>query len=744
MCNRELEALLGEQQERDSLLAEKAREFDERDRELREDIDRREKAERTLQDYRKELEEEFAERTAELRRSNERLRREISGRKQIEESLQESDLWMRGIFNAIEEAVIVFDDEECLVNMNPAAEALFGWTMEEKEGERIDFLLPSSEQYARCREEMADAFARGESLTRKVMLRRKNGYTFPAEHTSSLLANEDGETLGIVCVVRDLSERERLDRIRTVVANISEAALEVDSLNDLLEHIHEQIGTLLDARNFFVSLYDRGEKNYTLPYIVDQYDQDFPERADLTGSMTDYVRRTGRPVLADEKDIEELEEKGEVRLVGTPSHHWMGVPLRTREGVIGVVVVQTYDKDFYYSPDHFELMIRVSEQIGIAVERKHAEHKLRVSEARNRALLDAVPDLMFVLDADGIFLDYNAPSEDLLFLPPDQFLGRRTRDVLPEEFASMTMRHIEATLSTGEMQVHEYPMQIKDREMWFEARMVPASEREVLSIIRDITVQKTAEKEREDLEAQMQHAQKLESLGVLAGGIAHDFNNLLVGILGNVNLAQKRMVPESPSLELLGKIETAAMRAADLTKQLLAYSGKGAFVIEQIDLSKIIEEMTHLLKVSISKNCVLRYDFGQNVPPIEADPTQIRQVIMNLITNASEAIGERSGLITIRTGVISVSRDYLRGAYVDHELAEGYYAYLEISDTGSGMDAETRERMFDPFYPTKFTGRGLAGFIQKPYQLKDLLAAVDSILSDGTVSEADSPGRNGG
>lgn len=246
MCNRELEALLGEQQERDSLLAEKAREFDERDRELREDIDRREKAERTLQDYRKELEEEFAERTAELRRSNERLRREISGRKQIEESLQESDLWMRGIFNAIEEAVIVFDDEECLVNMNPAAEALFGWTMEEKEGERIDFLLPSSEQYARCREEMADAFARGESLTRKVMLRRKNGSTFPAEHTSSLLANEDGETLGIVCVVRDLSERERLDRIRTVVANISEAALEVDSLNDLLEHIHEQIGTLLD------------------------------------------------------------------------------------------------------------------------------------------------------------------------------------------------------------------------------------------------------------------------------------------------------------------------------------------------------------------------------------------------------------------------------------------------------------------------------------------------------------------
>jgi CheY-like chemotaxis protein len=205
----------------------------------------------------------------------------------------------------------------------------------------------------------------------------------------------------------------------------------------------------------------------------------------------------------------------------------------------------------------------------------------------------------------------------------------------------------------------------------------------------------------------MQQTQKLESLGVLAGGIAHDFNNLLVAILGNAGLALMELPKESPARQTVQAIETAAQRAAELTRQMLAYSGKGKFVIEPLNLSKLVEEMAHLLEVSVSKRAVLKYRFAPNLPPIEGDATQIRQIIMNLITNASDAIGERSGVISISTGLMHCDRAYLQSSYLDSDLPEGDYVYLEVADTGEGMDEATRERIFDPFFTTKFTGRGL-------------------------------------
>ena len=224
---------------------------------------------------------------------------------------------------------------------------------------------------------------------------------------------------------------------------------------------------------------------------------------------------------------------------------------------------------------------------------------------------------------------------------------------------------------------------------------------------RDVTDRKRAEEERRQLEAQIQHTQKLESLGVLAGGIAHDFNNLLMAILGNADLALMDLSPVSPARQSLAEIKKASLRAADLAKQMLAYSGKGKFVVEPLDLSEVVEEMAHILEVSVSKKAVLKYDFSNDIPAIEADATQVRQVVMNLITNASEAIGDKSGIISIRTGAMQVDRRYLRETYLDEDLPEGLYVTLEVADTGSGMDAETQAKLFDPFFTTKFTGRGL-------------------------------------
>jgi CheY-like chemotaxis protein len=205
----------------------------------------------------------------------------------------------------------------------------------------------------------------------------------------------------------------------------------------------------------------------------------------------------------------------------------------------------------------------------------------------------------------------------------------------------------------------------------------------------------------------MQRTQKLESLGVLSGGIAHDFNNLLTGILGNADVAFRALPEGSRERDLLEQVKTAARAAADLTGQLLAYSGRGTFRVEPLDLSALVEEMGRLLGSSISKKARLVYELEPDLPLIDADPTQIRQVVMNLITNASEAIGDEPGKVTLRTGSIQVGRAKLAQSYTHDDLPPGEYVFVEVVDSGCGMSEETLQKIFDPFFTTKFTGRGL-------------------------------------
>jgi nitrogen-specific signal transduction histidine kinase/CheY-like chemotaxis protein len=247
----------------------------------------------------------------------------------------------------------------------------------------------------------------------------------------------------------------------------------------------------------------------------------------------------------------------------------------------------------------------------------------------------------------------------------------------------------------------------------------------------DITDRRQAAIEREQFGRNMQEAQKLESLGVLAGGIAHDFNNLLTSILGNASIASLELPPGSPVHDSIEQINEASLRAAELCKQMLAYSGRGRFIAQKVDLGELIEQTTQMLQISISKKSVLRFHIVKGLPPIEVDATQIRQVIMNLVINASEAIGDTSGVISLSTGLTRVDHAYLHGTLMAPDLPEGDYVCLEVSDSGCGMSAETQARIFDPFFTTKFTGRGLG------------LAAVLGIVRGhkGAIKVDSEPGR---
>ena len=224
----------------------------------------------------------------------------------------------------------------------------------------------------------------------------------------------------------------------------------------------------------------------------------------------------------------------------------------------------------------------------------------------------------------------------------------------------------------------------------------------------DITEKRQQEEQRLELERKMLDAQKLESLGILAGGIAHDFNNLLAAILGNANLALMQLPQaDGKSASYLKNIEKTAMRAADLCKQMLAYSGKGRFAPQVLDVNDVVRETLELLEVSITKKAALRVELRHGVPSAFADATQLRQVIMNLVINASEAIGDRPGLIRVRTGAVPADQSFLADAYTGGEMASGEYVFVEVIDTGCGMSPDTQKRIFEPFFTTKFTGRGL-------------------------------------
>ena len=323
---------------------------------------------------------------------------------------------------------------------------------------------------------------------------------------------------------------------------------------------------------------------------------------------------------------------------------------------------------------------------------------------------DAVPDLISIIDTNHIITRVNKAMADRCGCTPKELIGRKCYEAIDGKSNPHT--HCPHAMVLQNNQVYN----TKNEEMrfggCFDITSSPLFDEEgkitaYVHVMRDITERKHAEEERQNLERQFQHTQKLESLGVLSGGIAHDFNNILTIILGHCYILKEYSESDNDRNSHLQMIESAANRAADLCRQMLAYSGRNPLLQTEFSFWMLVDEIVKMLTAAINKNVTIKVDMKHDLPMMVGDSSQIQQVIMNLIINASEAIGENNGTITVVLKKTTIHPEKPETDYFGSKILPNSYACLEVSDTGCGMSEETKQRVFEPFYTTKFAGRGL-------------------------------------
>jgi PAS domain S-box-containing protein len=632
------------------------------------------------------------------------------------------------MFENLPDGVCLMDPDHHALCINPAFESMFGYRAGEVLGQPVEALVVPPQREAEWKW-VRECVGKGDRITIETQRRTKDGRLLEVSVSSAPIV-EEGKVAAIQTVYRDNSGRKRAEALSSALYRMAQKSSAVQDLQQFFAAVHSIVDELMYARNFYIAVYDRDADLLTFPYFVDERDQAPAPRKPGQG-LTEYLLRTGEPLLATPEVLREMEECGDVDRNSAKSLDWLGVPLKARNQTFGAMVVQTYAKSIRYGDQEKEILTLVSQQLASTIEIHKNEQALRRSEARYRSLVQSSVYGIYRASLDGKFLDVNPAlitmlgyewAEEVLALDP-------TKDVFAN--AEEYRRLLEEFQRAGRMDGIEVQWKKKDRHtvtVRISGRAV-SSEGGAADVLEAIAEDVT---ERRALENQFRQAQKMEAVGRLAGGIAHDFNNLLMVISGYSEVLLGQLATDHPLYMKARAIQLASDRATTLTQQLLAFSRKQLLELKVVDVNTIVSDMERLLRPLIGENIELKTSLMQDAGHVRADAGQLEQVLMNLVVNSRDAL-PRGGKIRIATDNVSFDNVY-RGEQTF--IRPGRYVVLSVTDNGVGMDKETQMHIFEPFFTTKEMGKGTGLGLSTVYGIVKQVGGyvlVESEVGSGTT-----------
>jgi len=502
----------------------------------------------------------------------------------------------------------------------------------------------------------------------------------------------------------------RAEQLNQTLFKISNTVRISSDFGDLCESIHHILGEIMDLTNFFIALYHKENERISFPYFRDIYDAEevYCDELQLDNCLTGGVIQNATPVFLRKNELEKRRDSK--TLIGTVPELWLGVPLKIKDEVIGVMATLSYHDAELFDETDLNTLISVSDQIALAIERKQYEQALISSEKKYRNILETMVEGYFEQDHEGKITMANPAMCKMLDKPIEKVIGTSFKEFLVNVETNSINDGFQDLFNSQKttLNIHFELILSNNSIRYLEGTLSPILNDNnavtgIKGIVRDITEKEKAEQKRKKVEKKQQQSQRLESLGTLAGGVAHDFNNILGAILGYAEMVQDDCPPASRMRKDIDHVIEASHRAKELVKQILAFSRQTEGDVQVLKPDLIIKEAIKMLRASLPATIDIQQNIDSEAGPILADPTQIHQILTNLCTNAFHAMGETGGTLKISLKNKKVTlADLVSEEYVQ----PGHFVDISVGDTGPGIAPQIIDKIFDPFFTTKEVGKG--------------------------------------
>ena len=612
--------------------------------------------------------------------------------KRTQDDLRISEERFKTIFQTIPDSVFIKDRHSTYTHVNPAMEKRYNKSFNEMEGFTDEEIFGEKIGQQNRRTDLK--VLNGEIVKEEYSEQVEGGETI-FDVVEVPMRNQQGEITGLCGIARDITERKKVEMIQQVLYEISNAVNITKNLFELFKSIQSYLGKVVDTSNFFIAMYEKDNDSISLPYHIDEKDKfkTFP----VGKTLTRYVIKNKKSYLVKTEGVKKLAKNGEIEIIGNIPKVWLGVPLKSGAEVIGVMVVQSYTNSSLYTNEHLEILELISGQIALAIDRKRAEEE----RVRLATAIENAAEGVLIMDEKGSIQYANPAFETITGYSLEESKGKISRILKSGKKGAKYNKEIWDKISNGEIWNGYISSKKKNNSSYEEEITISPIRDEGGKIINYVAIRRDVT-EQKRLADQLRQSQKMEAIGTLAGGIAHDFNNIIGAISGYTELTMDDVTNEN-SLRNLQQVLKASHRAKDLVQQILAFSRLTEQEWKPLQICSIVKETLKLLRASLPATIEIRQDIQSNSSLILADPIQIHSLMMNLSTNAHHAMLEKDGILEVTLKEVEIGAEM---ALLHQELAPGKYIRLSVSDTGTGINPEIMDRIFDPYFTTKEVGEG--------------------------------------